>query len=61
VIVGRLFGADVPISRQSARLLALTSPASHAQAPREMGWPPAPTEDAIRRAAENYVSGAAQG
>ncbi|AFM15107.1 nucleoside-diphosphate-sugar epimerase [Mycolicibacterium chubuense NBB4] len=60
-IVGRLFGVDVPISRQSARLLALTSPASHAKATRELGWRPAPTEDAIRRAAENYVSRAAQG
>lgn len=47
---------DIPISGQSARLLALTSPASHAKATRELGWHPRPTEHFIRRAAENYVS-----
>ncbi len=47
---------DIPISRQSARLLALTSPASHAKATRELGWHPEPTQRFIRRAAENYVS-----
>jgi nucleoside-diphosphate-sugar epimerase len=47
---------DLPLSRQGARLLALTSPASHAKATRELGWRPRPTEDFIRRAAENYVS-----
>ncbi|WP_163887784.1 NAD-dependent epimerase/dehydratase family protein [Mycolicibacterium hippocampi] len=47
---------DIPISSQSARLLALTSPASHAKATRELGWHPWPTEHFIRRAAENYVS-----
>jgi dihydroflavonol-4-reductase len=46
---------DFPISRQSARLVELTSPASHAKATRELGWHPAPTEDFIRRAAHTHV------
>jgi dihydroflavonol-4-reductase len=46
---------DFPISRQSARLVELTSPASHAKATRELGWHPTPTEDSIRRAARTYV------
>jgi dihydroflavonol-4-reductase len=52
---GALLGKDFPISRQSARLVELTSPASHAKATRELGWYPAPTEDFIRAAAYNYV------
>ena len=43
------------MSRQSARLVELTSPASHAKATRELGWQPTPTEDSIRRAAHTYV------
>jgi dihydroflavonol-4-reductase len=46
---------DFPISRQSARLVELTSPASHAKATRELGWHPTPTENSIRRAARTYV------
>lgn len=53
--VGALLPVTVPISRQSARLLAFTSPASHAKATRELGWRPRPTEHFIRLAAENYV------
>jgi dihydroflavonol-4-reductase len=53
--VGSLFHRDIPISRQSARLIALTSPASHDKATRELGWYPAPTEHFIQRAAQNYV------
>src|ERR1700744_2510545 len=53
--VGALVHRDFPMSRQSARLVELTSPASHAKATRELGWHPAPTEDSIRRAARNYV------
>jgi len=51
-----LLRKDFPMSRQSARLVELTSPASHAKATRELGWHPAPTEDFIRRAAHAYVA-----
>lgn len=50
-----LLRRDIPISRQGARLLALTSPASHAKATRELGWHPRPTQHFIQRAAEHYV------
>ncbi|WNG90544.1 NAD-dependent epimerase/dehydratase family protein [Mycobacterium sp. ITM-2016-00317] len=53
--VGSLLRVEVPISKQSAFLLAFTSPASHAKATRELGWHPRPTEQFIARAAENYV------
>ncbi len=46
---GALLGKDFPITMQSARLVELTSPASHAKATRELGWHPTPTEDSIRR------------
>jgi dihydroflavonol-4-reductase len=47
---------DIPISGQSARLIELTSPASHEKATRELGWHPTPTEHFIRRAAQTYVN-----
>ncbi len=53
--LGALLRKDFPMSRQSARLVELTSPASHAKATRELGWHPTPTEDSIRRAAHAYV------
>jgi nucleoside-diphosphate-sugar epimerase len=53
--VGSPLRRDIPISRQSARLLELTSPASHSKATRELGWYPTPTEHFIQRAAETYV------
>lgn len=56
-----LLRRDLPIGRQSARLIALTSPASHAKATRELGWHPAPTEEFIRRAAQTFVDRAAGG
>ncbi|WP_158021397.1 NAD-dependent epimerase/dehydratase family protein [Mycolicibacterium chubuense] len=37
------------------RLLDLTSPADHSKAARELGWRPAPTSQAIRRAARFYA------
>lgn len=51
----RVFGTDVPINLAAARLIALTSPASHAKATRELGWHPSPAIDAIRAAARCYV------
>jgi nucleoside-diphosphate-sugar epimerase len=54
--LGALLRKDFPMNRQSARLVELTSPASHAKATRELGWHPAPTEDFIRRAAHAYVA-----
>lgn len=54
--VSALTGRTLPMSRQSAKLVEMTSPASHAKATRELGWHPKPTEDFIRRAAENYVA-----
>ncbi len=53
--LGALTRRDFPMSRQSARLVELTSPASHQKATRELGWHPTPTEDFIRRAARTYV------
>jgi dihydroflavonol-4-reductase len=53
--MGALLRRDFPMSRQSARLVELTSPASHAKASRELGWQPTPTEDSIRAAARNYI------
>lgn len=54
-ISNRLFGTDFPMTFTSARLLALTSPADHGKATRDLGWKPAPTSDSIRRAAQFYV------
>ena len=53
--VGSLFHRDIMISRQSARLIELTSPAAHDKATRELGWYPRPTEHFIRRAAQTYI------
>ncbi|MGB8388054.1 NAD-dependent epimerase/dehydratase family protein [Mycobacterium sp.] len=53
--IGSLLRRNFPISPQSARLLALTSPASHSKATRELGWYPTPTEHFIARAAQTYV------
>lgn len=55
-VVGSLLHRDIPISSQSARLIELTSPASHAKATRELGWHPKPTEEFIARAAQTYVA-----
>ena len=54
--VGSLIHRDIPISRQSARLIELTSPASHDKATRELGWYPTPTEHFIQRAAQTHVA-----
>jgi dihydroflavonol-4-reductase len=51
----RLFGKDFPLNPASARLIALTSPADHGKATRDLGWHPGPTAEAIRRAARFYV------
>ncbi len=51
----RLFGRDFPINIASARLMALTSPADHGKATRELGWQPSPTAESIRAAARCYV------
>ncbi|HEY9304363.1 MAG TPA: NAD-dependent epimerase/dehydratase family protein [Mycobacterium sp.] len=55
-VVGSLLHRDIPISSQSARLIELTSPASHDKATRELGWQPRPTEEFIARAAQTYVN-----
>jgi nucleoside-diphosphate-sugar epimerase len=55
-VVGSLLRRDIPISSQSARLIELTSPASHEKATRELGWYPTPTEQFIARAAQTYVN-----
>lgn len=53
--IGSVLPVQIPMSRQSAFLLAHTSPASHAKATRELGWNPKPTEHFIARAAEHYL------
>lgn len=50
-----LLHTDFPINPASARLIALTSPADHGKATRDLGWQPGPTTEAIRRAARFYV------
>jgi dihydroflavonol-4-reductase len=55
-VVGSLLHRDIAISGQSARLIELTSPASHDKATRELGWHPRPTEHFIQRAAQTYVA-----
>jgi dihydroflavonol-4-reductase len=54
-VVGALLKRDIPLNATGARLLKLTSPASHQKAARELGWNPEPTEHSIRRAARFYV------
>jgi len=54
--VGSLLHRDIPVSSQSARLIELTSPASHDKATRELGWHPRPTEQFIARAAQTHVN-----
>jgi nucleoside-diphosphate-sugar epimerase len=51
----RLLGTDFPMNLTAARLMWLTSPASHAKATRELGWRPSPTGQSIARAAQCYV------
>ena len=58
--IGSVVHHDFPISGQSARLVALTSPASHGKATRELGWHPTPTEHFIQRAAHTYVERSAE-
>ena len=53
--VGALLDRDFAFTATGARLMALTSPADHTKATRELGWHPEPTEHAIRRAAQVYV------
>ena len=48
-------GTDQPMNLTGVRLLALTSPADHSKATRDLGWKPAPTEEFIARAAQFYV------
>lgn len=54
-LVGALLRRDFPFNVTGARLMALTSPADHTKATRELGWHPEPTELAIRRAAKFYL------
>lgn len=54
-VSNRLLGTDIPLNPASARLIALTSPADHAKATRDLGWHPGPTAEALRRAARFYV------
>lgn len=54
-VSNRLFGTDYPINMAAARLIALTSPADHGKATRELGWHPRAAVESIRRAAQFYV------
>jgi dihydroflavonol-4-reductase len=51
----RLLHTEFPINPATARLIALTSPADHGKATRDLGWQPGDTAAAIRRAARFYV------
>ncbi|TFV60300.1 NAD-dependent epimerase/dehydratase family protein [Mycobacterium sp. PS03-16] len=57
----RLLGTDFPLNTAAARLLAMTSPADHGKAVRDLGWHPGPAPEAIRRAARCYVERRARG
>lgn len=54
-LAGALLRRDFAFNTTGARLMALTSPADHTKATRELGWQPEPTERAIRRAAKFYL------
>lgn len=54
-MANRLLGTDFPMNLTAARLLAITSPADHSKATRDLGWEPAPTAESIARAAQFYV------
>jgi nucleoside-diphosphate-sugar epimerase len=53
--LGALLRRDFAFTPTGARLMALTSPADHGKATRELGWHPEPTEQAIRSAARFYL------
>jgi len=53
--LGALLRRDFAFTATGARLMALTSPADHSKATRELGWHPQPTELAIRSAARFYL------
>ena len=55
-LAGRVLRRDVPMNTTGVRLLHVMSPADHGKATRELGWQPAPTADAIRRAAAFHVA-----
>lgn len=54
-LAGALLRRDFAFNTTGARLMAVTSPADHTKATRELGWQPEPTERAIRRAAKFYL------
>lgn len=47
--VARLRGTDSVVTSTSVRLMHIQSALDHSKAIRELGWEPAPTEDAIRK------------
>ena len=47
---------DNTLSRTSVRLMHIMPPLDHGKAERELGWQPGSVDDAIRRAAEFYLS-----
>ena len=54
--VSRLRGTDSVVTSTSVRLMHIQSALDHAKAARELGWEPAPTEDAIRAGVRWFLS-----
>jgi dihydroflavonol-4-reductase len=46
--ISRMLRRDSVVTSTSVRLMHIQTPLDHAKATRELGWEPAPTEDAIR-------------
>lgn len=57
-LAARLLRRDLPFTVAGLHMAALMSPLDHSKAERELGWKPAPVEDAIRRAAEFFAHSA---
>lgn len=53
-VAAKVLRRDMLLSSLSVRLTHIMSPMDHGKAERELGWPPEPVQEAIRRAAHWY-------
>ncbi len=56
-VVARIRRRDSVVTPTSVRLMHIQSPLDHSKASRELGWEPAPTEQAIRAGVRWFLSG----
>jgi len=54
-VVSRVLRRDSVVSPTSVRLMHIQTPLDHTKATRELGWKPAPTEDAIQSGVRWYL------